>query len=94
MLMSILRANLMERVLVLLFDFLFFSAQHTVHLRITTGIDKTTAIALRMDDGTTAYALQHHFRDIKKTAQEMNEGTLSYHSPSFPEFLHSTTQHI
>lgn len=53
---------------------------------------RSTAIALRMDDGTTAYALQHRFRDMKKTAQEMNEGqTVLPRSQVFPSLC--TAQH-
>ncbi|CZR56747.1 uncharacterized protein PAC_06636 [Phialocephala subalpina] len=45
---------------------------------------KSNPIALRMDDGTTAYALQHRFRDIKKTAQEMNEAIAKHYNTDNP----------
>jgi hypothetical protein len=61
-------------------------------------IDKAINIALRLNDGTTAYALQHRFRDIKKQVTEMNAGqALSYHFqvfPSFAQHISFSTQHI
>lgn len=53
---------------------LFSTAQHDWYMFGKQTFDVATDIALRMNDGTTAYALQHRFRDIKKQAQEMNSG--------------------